>query len=112
MGKLKGQWYIIAGILISFSMLSFFHIYYSYSKVDISSVLLNNEDTYAMDLAYDLNETRSSTITENKLADTGELLEMVKCSLEGKGYSIEYSYNASSVDINITGINMKVRIKQ
>ncbi len=113
MGKLKGQWYIIAGILISFSMLSFFHIYYSYSKVDMTSVLFNNEDNYAMDIVSDLSETRNnSPITENKLADTGELLRMIEGSLQGKGYSIKYDYNASSVKLNITGTDMRVNIRR
>lgn len=112
MDKFKGQWYIVAGILISFSLVSFFHTYYSYSKVDMTSVLFNKEDTYAMNIVSDLNEIRSSTLPENKLADTGEFLRMVKNSLEGKGYLVEHSYNVSSVKLNITGSNMKVKIKQ
>lgn len=113
MGKLKGQWYIIAGVLISFSLVSFFHTYYSYSKVDMTSILFNKGDSYAMNILSDINETKyNSDLDENKLADMGELLIMFEDSLEGKGYSVEYKYNLSSLKLNITGANMKVRIKQ
>lgn len=109
----RGQWYIIAGVLISFSLITFFHIYYSYSTIDLTSILKNREDNYALNILFALNKTRTnSPLDENKLADTGELLEMFKNSLEGRGYLVSYSYNTSAVESNISGKAMEIKIKQ
>jgi hypothetical protein len=111
MHKLKGQWYLIAGILISFTLVSFFYIYYSYSTIDFTSVLKNREDDFALNMVSVLNETKlNSPINENRLADFGELLDLLKGSLEEKGYLIKYNYNSSNVNLTIAGDKMKVKI--
>jgi hypothetical protein len=108
---MKGQWYLIAGILISFSLISFFFVYYSYSTIDFTSILKNREDNLALNINFALDRTiDNAKNSDNKLADIGDLLELFKSSMIRRGYLVEYSYTTSGINLTFSGNNMKVKI--
>ncbi len=111
---MRGQWYIVAAVLFSFSLLTLFNIFNSYSRIDYTSVLKNDEDLIFPNLVEELNKTvENSENIKNLNADVGDLLEMAENSLSGKGYFINYNFTVVSnrVDYNLTigGINMLVK---
>jgi len=108
---MRGQWYLIAGILITFSLISFFFIYYGYSTIDITPVIKNRGDELALNIYYAIDKTMKNTEnSNNKLGDIADLLELVESSLKREGYLVEYKYTSSKVNLTLCGNRMKVKI--
>jgi len=107
---MKGQWYLVAGVLISFSLVSFFFIFYSYSRIDFTSVIKNREDEFAMNLYFVLNKTISNSESANKLVDVADLLELFGERMERKGYFVEFKCTASEINLTLSGDKMKIKI--
>ncbi|MCK4730211.1 MAG: hypothetical protein KAT28_02730 [Candidatus Aenigmarchaeota archaeon] len=114
---MKGQWYIVAAVLFSFSLLSVFNIFESYSEIDFTSVLKNDEDKISSNIIWELKQIeKNSTNAVNLEADVSEFLEMTEANLIGKGYYFEYNFSTSSpsaLDYNLTisGRNMVVKYR-
>jgi len=108
---MRGQWYIVASILISFSLVSFFYIYNSFSSIDFTSVAKNNIDYYSSNIVYTLNKTKANSwINENKLGDIGDLLEMIKNVLIEEGYFLTYKYDLSQAYVSLANSNFEIEI--
>lgn len=112
--KLKGQWYIVAVVLFSFSLLTLFNIFDSYSRIDFTSVPKNDEDLIFLNLVEEINETEDNSVSSINLeGDVADLLEMAENSLSGKGYFIYYNFTVVSNKVNynlaVGGENMLVK---
>jgi len=114
---MKGQWYIVAAVLFSFSLLSIFNIFKSYSEIDFTSVLKNDEGEISSNIIEELKQIeKNSGNTANLKADVSEFLEMAEANLIGKGYYFEYNFSTSppsTLDYNLTisGKNMAVKYR-
>ena len=95
--KLKGQWYIVAAVLFSFSLLTLFNIFESYSRIDYTSVLKNDEDLIFLNLIEEINKTEKNSENKINLAgDIEDLFEIFDECLSGKGYYIGYNFTVIS----------------
>ncbi len=113
---MRGQWYIVAAVLFSFSLLTLFNIFNSYSRIDYTSVLKNDEDLIFPNLVEELNNTvENSENIKNLNADVGDLLEMAENSLIGKGYFFRYNLSTSNgfnlSNLELAGKNLKINYK-
>ncbi len=113
---MRGQWYIVAAVLFSFSLLTLFNIFNSYSRIDYTSVLKNDEDLIFPNLVEELNNTvENSENIKNLNADVGDLLEMAENSLIGKGYFFRYNLSTSGgfnlSNLELAGKNLKINYK-
>ncbi len=113
---MRGQWYIVAAVLFSFSLLTLFNIFNSYSRIDYTSVLKNDEDLIFPNLVEELNKTvENSENIKNLNADVGDLLEMAENSLIGKGYFFRYNLSTSNgfnlSNLELAGKNLKINYK-
>ncbi len=114
---MKGQWFIVAAVLFSFSLLSVFNIFESYSEMDFTSVLKNDEDVISSNIIWELKQIeKNSTNAINLEADVSEFLEMAEANLIGKGYYFEYNFSATSpsdlnYNLTIKGRNIEVKYR-
>lgn len=111
---MKGQWYIVAAVMFSFSLLTLFNVFQGYYVVDFVPVAENDEDIILMNLVDGLNQTAADSIggSENLNGDLTEFTEMVRENLIGKGYFFDCEYSTSLgfdlKKIEIKGRNMKI----
>ncbi|MGC9310213.1 MAG: hypothetical protein ACP5E4_00650, partial [Candidatus Aenigmatarchaeota archaeon] len=115
-GRRKGQWYIVAAVLFSYSLLTFFYIFQSYSGLDYTTLLKNDEDIIFMNVYRNMNNlSERETQLSNLDADFGEYLELVNGNLLGKGLFVDYNISTgmSGIYINyleISGKNLDVQL--
>ena len=112
---MKGEWYIVAAVLFSFSLLTLFNIFESYSRIDYTSILKNDEDLIFFNVIEQLNKTlENSKNVDNLNADVEDFLSLAKNNLIGAGYFFDYNLSSNG-GINITylelaGKNLKVKL--
>jgi hypothetical protein len=112
----KGQWYIVAAVLFSYSLLTFFDIFDSYTQIDYTSIIKSDEDMLYLDAMRDIQYiTSKATDISNMEGDVAEYLEMVNGNLLGKGMLVEYSFSSSGgimslSELKFAGKNLRVEL--
>ncbi|MBN2095598.1 MAG: hypothetical protein JW727_06115 [Candidatus Aenigmarchaeota archaeon] len=102
----KGQWYIIAAVLFSYSLLTFFSIFNSYSQIDYTSIVRRDEDLLYYNIFTGLEHITQTTYSENRQGDLSDYAQMVRGNLLGKGVLFNYELKSIGGLINIKNFEM------
>jgi hypothetical protein len=112
---MKGQWYIIAAILFSYSLLTFFDSFNGYSQLDYSSIASQDEDITFYNVLQGLKNISNSSGGVNANADATDYASLVQNSLIAKGiyFKCNYTISGGVLDIKemeVSGKNVRARI--
>jgi hypothetical protein len=113
--RMKGQWYIVAAILFSYSLLTFFDSFNGYSQLDYSSIASQDEDATFYNVLQGLKNISNGSNELNANADAADYAGLVQGSLLGKGTYFKCNYSISSgvldiKELEVSDKSMRVRI--
>jgi len=104
--KFKGQWYIVAAVLFSYSLLTFFDIFNSYSQIDYTSIVKKDEDIIYYNVFQNVQNISKSSSSDNIEGDLKDYLAMAQGNLMGKGILLKYNTSRKGGSMNISQLEI------